>query len=76
MRQGVKDIHKFTMVIPENVHRRIHGGGARGGRWNEAWRTFMNQNQRAPAAAIYRHAGELIFRFELAGPMLPYYHGR
>lgn len=30
----------------------------------------------ATPEAIYRHAGELIFRFELTGPIVPYYSGR
>ncbi len=74
--QGVQNIHNFTMVIPESIHQRIHGGGPRGGLWNEAWRTFMLQNPRAPPAEIYRHAGELLFRFDLAGPIVPYHRGR
>ncbi len=74
--QGVQNIHNFTLVIPEHLHRRIHGGGARGGRWNEAWREYKENNPLASPAEIYRHAGELIFRFELAGPLLPYYRSR
>ena len=74
--QGVKNIHDFTMVIPEHIHQRIHGGGPRGGQWNEAWRQFRIANPNARPDEIYRHAGELIFRFELAGPILPYRKGR
>lgn len=74
-RQGIKDIHQFTLVIPESVHQRIHSG-ARGGLWNAAWRQFRDSNPRAPAEAIYRHAGELIFRFELTGSVVPYRQGR
>ncbi len=74
--QGVENIHNFTLVIPEHLHRHIHGGGARGGRWNEAWREYKENNPLASPAEIYRHAGELIFRFELSGPLLPYYRSR
>jgi uncharacterized lipoprotein (TIGR02269 family) len=74
-RQGV-DIHQFTMVIPEHVHWRIHSGGPSGGSWNQAWRQFRDANQRATPEQIYRHAGELIYRFELVGPIVPYYSGR
>jgi uncharacterized lipoprotein (TIGR02269 family) len=42
-RAGIK-IHDFTMLIPEHVHRRIHGGGPRGGLWNEAWQQFVRAN--------------------------------
>jgi uncharacterized lipoprotein (TIGR02269 family) len=72
-KQGV-NIHGFTMVIEETVHHRIHSGGPRrGGRWNEAWRQFMNANPNATPEEIYRHAGEMIYRFELLGPIVPYY---
>jgi hypothetical protein len=30
----------------------------------------------AAPAEIYRHAGELIYRFELLGPIVPYYAPR
>lgn len=75
-RQGVPDIHQFTMVIPEHIHREIHSGGPRGGVWNQAWRQFRDVNSTASPAEIYRHAGELIFRFELTGPLVPYRSGR
>jgi uncharacterized lipoprotein (TIGR02269 family) len=71
-KQGV-NIHGFTMVIQESVHYRIHSGGPGGGRWNEAWRQFMRSNPKASPEEIYRHAGELIYRFELIGLIVPYY---
>ena len=70
--RGVK-IHGFTMVIEQSVHYRIHGGGPAGGRWNEAWRQFKRAKPYASPEEIYRHAGELIYRFELMGPIVPYY---
>ncbi|WPB78479.1 TIGR02269 family lipoprotein [Archangium violaceum] len=74
-RQGVSDIHQFTLLIPEYVHIRIHSKGPRGGLWNMAWQQFKDANPSAPPEAIYRHAGELIFRFELTGPVVPYARG-
>jgi uncharacterized lipoprotein (TIGR02269 family) len=69
------NIHEYTLLIPEHVHRRIHAGGPRGGLWNEAWREFRDANlDRAPSREeIFRHAGVLIYRFELNGPVLPYF---
>jgi uncharacterized lipoprotein (TIGR02269 family) len=75
-RQGIKDIHQFTIVIPEYLHRQIHSGGPSGGRWNEAWRQFQKEHRDANPEAIYRHAGELLFRFELLGPVIPYHRRR
>ncbi len=60
------------MLIPEHLHYRLHAGGPRGGVWNEAWRQFQKRHPLAPPEEIYRHAGELIFRFNLAGPLVPY----
>nr|AYM53629.1 lipoprotein [Archangium violaceum] len=74
-RQGVSDIHQFTILIPEHVHIRIHSRGPRGGLWNMAWQQFKDANPSAPSEAIYRHAGELMFRFELTGPVVPYARG-
>ncbi|WP_044900948.1 TIGR02269 family lipoprotein [Myxococcus stipitatus] len=72
-RQGVK-IHHYTMPIPLHVHRRIHDGTGRGGAWNDAWRSYMRQNPRAKPEEIFKHAGELIHRFDLiGGPVQPYY---
>jgi uncharacterized lipoprotein (TIGR02269 family) len=73
--QGVPNIHQFTLLIPEHVHLRIHSGGPKGGMWNQAWRQFMNAHPDATPDAIYRHAGELIFRFQLTGPIVPYHRG-
>lgn len=74
--RGVKDIHQFTLVIPEHVHIQIHSGGPSGGRWNEAWRQFRDDNFNARPEQIYRHAGELLYRFELVGSVVPYYQRR
>ncbi|MBL0698385.1 TIGR02269 family lipoprotein [Comamonas sp. JC664] len=71
--RGVK-IHDYTMPIPREVHRRIHGPGGNGGAWNNAWREFRDRKQNARPEEIFRFAGELIHRFELiGGPIQPYY---
>jgi uncharacterized lipoprotein (TIGR02269 family) len=71
--QGVK-IHHYTMPIPRDLHQRIHTPGGSGGLWNQAWRDYMRGNQRATPEEIYKHAGELIYRFQLlGGPIQPYY---
>lgn len=66
-------IHDYTMPIPLHVHRRIHGNDGRGGPWNQAWRQFKDAKPFASPTEIYKHAGELIYRFELlGGPIQPY----
>ena len=74
-RQGVPDIHQYTILIPEHLHIGIHGGGQRGGLWNQAWRDFRAAQPEAPAAEIYRYAGVLLYRFQLTGPIVPYHGG-
>jgi hypothetical protein len=60
--------------MPQQVHARIHGGGARGGRWNAAWRDFQRQHRHdATPESIWEHAFLLIRRFGLnPGPFEPY----
>ena len=69
------NIHDFTMPIPQHIHLRIHGGGPSGGQWNQAWRAFVQARlgRRTSAEEIHKHAGELIYRFELMGRIEPYY---
>jgi hypothetical protein len=43
--------------------------------WNEAWSKFIDAYSTASPGEIYRHAGELIFRFELTGRVVPYSRG-
>ncbi len=68
------NIHDYTMLIPVHLHRRIHGPGSNGGMWNEAWRQFFKaRGPNVPREEIFRHVGVLIYRFELTGPVMPYY---
>jgi uncharacterized lipoprotein (TIGR02269 family) len=66
------NIHKETMLLDLETHHRIHKG-AYGGPWNEAWRKFRRANQGASQEDMYRYARELIIRFDLIGPILPYH---
>ncbi|HZH16537.1 MAG TPA: TIGR02269 family lipoprotein [Archangium sp.] len=70
------NIHEFTMVIPEHLHLRVHNPGGRGGPWNAAWRDYMNANlhrRHIPREELLRQALELAFRFDVTGPIVPYY---
>lgn len=68
------NVHDWTMLIPEHVHLRIHGGPGRGGLWNTAWRQFMGtkRGQRVPPEELLSKAFELSFRFDIVGPIVPY----
>jgi uncharacterized lipoprotein (TIGR02269 family) len=72
--QNGVDIHKFTILVPEHIHRQIHSGTGRGGMWNQAWRDYRRTLGDGPVSPeeLHRKAVELIFRFELTGPVVPY----
>lgn len=68
------DVHKYTMLVPEPIHLRIHAG-SRGGPWNAAWREYRRVNadrHEIPQEELLRQAIDLSFRFRLAGPIVPY----
>ncbi|WP_257459495.1 SitA6 family polymorphic toxin lipoprotein [Archangium lipolyticum] len=68
------DIHAFTVRLPESFHTWLHSGGPKGGQWNEAWRQFMRKNYKtATAEDMWRFAFELMMRFGVNGPLVPYY---
>jgi uncharacterized lipoprotein (TIGR02269 family) len=71
-RQGI-DIHAFTIRLPRSFHQWLHSGGPNGGQWNEAWRQFRRGKQRATAEQMWAFAGELMSRFGVNGPLVPYY---
>ena len=67
------DIHAFTIRLPRSFHQWLHSGGPEGGQWNEAWRQFMDKEQRtAKPEDIWRFAGEIMRRFGVMGPLVPY----
>jgi uncharacterized lipoprotein (TIGR02269 family) len=67
------NIHEYTMPLPIDLHRRIHHQPPAGGDWNEAWRRYQKGHRDAPKEEIMRYAGQLIYEFGLAGPVIPYY---
>jgi uncharacterized lipoprotein (TIGR02269 family) len=69
------DIHAFTIRLPKSFHTWLHSGGPEGGQWNEAWRQFARENPGATTEEIWRFAFELMSRFGVNGPLVPYYCG-
>jgi uncharacterized lipoprotein (TIGR02269 family) len=67
------NIHDWTVLISEHHHLRIHKG-PRGGLWNEAWRQFReaNRDREVTREELIAKAFELAFRYEIAGPIVPY----
>ncbi|WP_224363777.1 SitA6 family polymorphic toxin lipoprotein [Hyalangium versicolor] len=67
------DIDEYVMPLAVEKHRSIHRG-ERGGPWNDAWRKFIESHQqRVTKAEIYRYAGQLLYEFQLFGPVVPYW---
>jgi len=73
--RGIR-IHDYTLPIPRDLHQRIHKGGEGGGAWNQAWREFRIRNSNASPEEIFKHAGELIYRFQLLGGPIRAYHSK
>ncbi|WP_224244126.1 SitA6 family polymorphic toxin lipoprotein [Hyalangium gracile] len=71
--QGI-DIDEYVIPLLVTKHRSIHLG-ANGGPWNAAWRKFIeaHQEEGVTKEEIYRYAGQLIYEFELFGPVVPYW---
>jgi uncharacterized lipoprotein (TIGR02269 family) len=63
------------MVVPANIHQRIHSG-PRGGDWNREWSDFARQYPGASQAQVWEHLGKLIQKYDLVGPIVPYYYLR
>ena len=71
-RHGI-DIDEYVILLEVEKHRSIHRG-ANGGPWNAAWQKFINDNQDrdVTTAEIHLYAGQLIYEFQLFGPVRPY----
>lgn len=68
--QGI-DIDEYLIPLEVEKHRSIHRG-PNGGPWNAAWFKFINAHRESvPKEEIYRYAGQLIYEFELFGPVVP-----
>jgi uncharacterized lipoprotein (TIGR02269 family) len=70
-RKGI-NIDEYVMPLEVLKHRSIHRG-ERGGPWNAAWEKWIFAHQGAEKEEIFRYAGQLIYEFELLGPVRPYW---
>jgi uncharacterized lipoprotein (TIGR02269 family) len=67
------NIHSWTIVLEKSIHEKIHAG-KQGGPWNAAWRKYINDNLvSANEQSIHLFAVQMLFRFDLGGPIVPYY---
>jgi uncharacterized lipoprotein (TIGR02269 family) len=68
------DIDEYVIPLEVEKHRSIHRG-EKGGPWNEAWRKFIEGHEEGDVTReeIFRHAGQLIYEFELFGTVVPYW---
>jgi uncharacterized lipoprotein (TIGR02269 family) len=69
-RKGIK-IDEYVIPLELEKHRSIHHG-ANGGPWNAAWDKWIREHSGASKEEIFRYAGQLIYEFELFGPVMPY----
>ncbi|WP_224370551.1 SitA6 family polymorphic toxin lipoprotein [Hyalangium versicolor] len=66
------NIDEYTIPLELTKHLSIHRG-AQGGPWNAAWRQWIPRHTNATKEEIFRYAGQLIYEFELFGPVVPYW---
>jgi len=68
------DIDEYVIPLEVEKHRSIHRG-PNGGPWNAAWDKFIKKRRPSPPPKeeLYRYAGQLIYEFELFGPVMPYW---
>ncbi|WP_224243318.1 SitA6 family polymorphic toxin lipoprotein [Hyalangium gracile] len=66
------NIDEYVMPLEVEKHRSIHRG-EKGGPWNAAWDKWIRKNRGAQKEEIFRYAGQLIYEFELFGPVVPYW---
>jgi uncharacterized lipoprotein (TIGR02269 family) len=69
------NVHDFTLVMEQTTHQRIHSG-PRGGSWNQEWTQFARQYPGATQQQVWEHLGKLIRKYDLMGPIVPYYYLR
>ncbi|MCY1017090.1 TIGR02269 family lipoprotein [Pyxidicoccus sp. MSG2] len=65
------NIHEWTLVVDKQVHLKIHRGAA-GGPWNAEWYLYIIDNPLGNPQAIHLFATQMIFRYDLSGPVVPY----
>jgi uncharacterized lipoprotein (TIGR02269 family) len=72
--QGI-DIDEYVILLEVEKHRSIHRG-AKGGPWNAAWDQFIRAriNVKVSKEEIHKYAGQLIYEFELFGPVMRFGH--
>ncbi|WP_140786706.1 TIGR02269 family lipoprotein [Myxococcus xanthus] len=69
------NVHDFTLVIARDTHQRIHSG-TRGGAWNQEWTDFARRYPGASQQQVWEHLGKLVQKYDLIGPIVPYYYLR
>lgn len=69
-KQGI-NIDEYTILLEVMKHRSIHAG-PQGGPWNARWREWIPKHLNATPEEIFRYAGQLIYEFELFGPVMRY----
>ncbi|GHG90035.1 TIGR02269 family lipoprotein [Comamonas sp. JC664] len=69
------NVHDFTLVMARDAHQRIHSG-SRGGAWNQEWTDFARRYPGASQQQVWEHLAKLVQKYDLIGPIVPYYYLR
>ncbi len=61
------NVDDHLVVLPKEMHELIHGGGPRGGDWNNAWEAWLANNPNATPQDVFKQIGVFIYDFGLDG---------
>ncbi len=61
--------------MARDAHQRIHSG-SRGGAWNQEWTDFARRYPGASQQQVWEHLAKLVQKYDLIGPIVPYYYLR
>ena len=64
------DVDKFTVKIPESLHKQVHAAGRN---WTTRWKRWIDANPNATTKEVYQHGGRLMDEYGLSRfPLVPY----
>lgn len=67
------EIHKYTLLVAVEEHKRVHAGG-NGGPWNRDWRVWIAENRDTASREDYfLQGGKMVERYGLVGMPMTYW---
>jgi uncharacterized lipoprotein (TIGR02269 family) len=61
------NVHYYAMMLPYSLHRALHTGPGKAGRWLTEWSRFFDDNPTPSRNDVLRHVRHLITKYDLTG---------